>query len=108
MGALFRRNLPGVIVVFIRAGGEGGPVNVRIVASLDRKRLGQEISELKRALNCRGIFDKETRRRPLAFAADAGELWDLNSVFLDNGTLNVCVFGRCARSTTAMAANLKA
>ena len=25
----------------------------------------------------RGIFDKETRRKPLAFAADAG-LWELN------------------------------
>ena len=41
----------------------------RIVASLDRKRLGQDSSRLGKV--DRGVFDKETRRKPLAFAADA-------------------------------------
>jgi hypothetical protein len=41
-----------------------------MVASLDRKRLGQAV--LWKAKNyIRGVFDKETRRKPLAFAADA-------------------------------------
>jgi hypothetical protein len=40
-----------------------------IVASLDRKRLGQAV--LWKAKYIRGVFDKETRRKPLAFAADA-------------------------------------
>jgi hypothetical protein len=42
----------------------------RIVASLDRKRLGQGVLWKTRAYT-RGVFDKETRRKPLAFAADA-------------------------------------
>jgi hypothetical protein len=41
----------------------------RIVASLDRKRLGQILRVGKRLIG--GVFDKETRRKPLAFAADA-------------------------------------
>jgi hypothetical protein len=41
-----------------------------IVASLDRKRLGQDTSGWK-IKSPRGVFDKETRRKPLAFAADA-------------------------------------
>ncbi len=52
------------------------PINSRMVASLDRKRLGRGV--LWKAKNyIRGVFDKETRRKPLAFAADAG-LWGLN------------------------------
>jgi len=42
----------------------------RIVASLDRKRLGRDTSGWKKK-STRGVFDKETRRKPLAFAADA-------------------------------------
>ena len=44
--------------------------NERFVASLDRKRLGQGVLWKTRAYT-RGVFDKETRRKPLAFAADA-------------------------------------
>ena len=41
-----------------------------IVASLDRKRLGRGV--LWKAKNyMRGVFDKETRRKPLAVAAEA-------------------------------------
>jgi hypothetical protein len=47
----------------------------QIVASLDRKRLGQDTSGLAKK-SIRGVFDKETRRKPLAFAADAGETSD--------------------------------
>ena len=44
--------------------------NSRIVASLDRKRPGRGV--LWKGKNyVRGVFDKETRRKPLAFAADA-------------------------------------
>ena len=50
--------------------------NCRMVASLDRKRLGQAVRWKTKAYT-RGVFDKETRRKPLAFAADAG-LWGLN------------------------------
>ena len=42
----------------------------RIVARLDRKRLGQDTFTTKRN-SIRGVFDKQTRRKPLAFAADA-------------------------------------
>ena len=42
----------------------------RIAASLDRKRLGAK-TEAKRLKSTRGVFDKEVRRKPLAFAADA-------------------------------------
>jgi hypothetical protein len=42
----------------------------RIVASLDRKCLGQK-SVLESGMWLRGIFDKETRRKALAVAADA-------------------------------------
>ena len=40
------------------------------VASLDRKRLGQDTFTTN-GISIRGVFDKETRRKPLAFAADA-------------------------------------
>jgi hypothetical protein len=42
----------------------------RMVASLDRKRLAADCSG-RRGISIRGVFDKETRRKPLAFAADA-------------------------------------
>jgi hypothetical protein len=42
----------------------------RMVASLDRKRLGAKTDPECLKL-IRGVFDKETRRKPLAFAADA-------------------------------------
>jgi len=41
-----------------------------MVASLDRKRLGAK-TDPKCLKSIRGVFDKETRRKPLAFAADA-------------------------------------
>ena len=41
-----------------------------VVASLDRKRLGADFCG-GAGISNRGVFDKETRRRPLAFAADA-------------------------------------
>jgi len=44
--------------------------NVRVVARLDRKRLGQDTLASKWN-SIRGVFDKQTRRKPLAFAADA-------------------------------------
>jgi hypothetical protein len=40
-----------------------------MVASLDRKRLGRRLRVGKMLI--RDVFDKETRRKPLAFAADA-------------------------------------
>jgi hypothetical protein len=40
-----------------------------MVASLDRKRLGAR-ALIK--ISDRGVLDKKTRRKPLAFAADAG------------------------------------
>jgi hypothetical protein len=43
--------------------------SVRIVASLDRKRLGAD--SWVEGISMRGVFDEETRRKPLAFAADA-------------------------------------
>jgi hypothetical protein len=44
-------------------------VNFRIVASLDRKRLGTEVP--RKTSWTGGVFDKEARRKPLVFAADA-------------------------------------
>jgi hypothetical protein len=44
--------------------------SVRVVASLDRKRLGGG-ALWKRESYIRGVFDEETRRKPLASAADA-------------------------------------
>jgi hypothetical protein len=44
----------------------------RIVASLDRKCLGAKMLGVNGSGDRRDIFDKETRRKPLAFAADAG------------------------------------
>ena len=41
----------------------------RIVARLDRKRLGAEF--WGGGVLIRGVIDKESRRKPLAFAADA-------------------------------------
>jgi hypothetical protein len=41
-----------------------------MVASLDRKRLGGRLRG-RSGISVRGVFDKETRRKPLAFAADA-------------------------------------
>src|SRR6266849_266094 len=46
------------------------PINTRIVASLDRKRLGADFWG-GAGSSIRGVFDEETRRKPLAFAADA-------------------------------------
>ena len=43
---------------------------LRVVASLDRKRLGAD-GKGRSGISIRGVFDKETRRKPLAFAADA-------------------------------------
>ena len=42
----------------------------RIVARLDRKRIGQD-SFTTKWNSLRGVFDKQTRRKPLVFAADA-------------------------------------
>jgi hypothetical protein len=44
--------------------------NSWIVASLDRKRLGADLWG-GAGTSIRGVFDEETRRKPLAFAADA-------------------------------------
>jgi hypothetical protein len=44
--------------------------NSRVVARLDRKRLGQDTFTTKWNL-IRGVFDEQTRRKPLVFAADA-------------------------------------
>jgi hypothetical protein len=41
----------------------------RVVASLDRKRLGTKVS--RKTSWTRGVFDEEASRKPLAFAADA-------------------------------------
>jgi hypothetical protein len=41
-----------------------------MVASLDRKRLGVQLLGPVETPS-RGVFDKETRRKPLVFAADA-------------------------------------
>ena len=38
----------------------------------------------------RALSIKPFRRKPLVIAAD-GKLWDFNSVFLDNATLNLCL-----------------
>ena len=58
---------------FRRSDPVGHPIrgdSCRIVASLDRKCLGAKMmAGMKNAV--RGIFDKETRRKPLASAADA-------------------------------------
>jgi hypothetical protein len=45
-------------------------VNSRIVARLDRKRLGHDGFTTKWNW-IRGVFDKQIRRKPLVFAADA-------------------------------------
>ena len=42
----------------------------RIVARLDRKRLGHDTFTTKWNW-IRGVFDEQTRRKPLVFAADA-------------------------------------
>jgi hypothetical protein len=49
-----------------------GPVAdyFRLAASLDRKRLGADFCA-EGGIWIRGVFDKEVRRKPLAFAADA-------------------------------------
>jgi len=41
-----------------------------MVARLDRKRLGQDTFTTKWN-SIRGVFDKQTRRKPLVFGADA-------------------------------------
>jgi hypothetical protein len=46
------------------------PDYFRIVASLDRKRLGRTLRDWKKK-STRGVFDKEASRKPLALAADA-------------------------------------
>jgi len=44
--------------------------NFRMVARLDRERLGA--GHFHNEVNwIRGVFDKQTRRKPLVFAADA-------------------------------------
>jgi hypothetical protein len=45
------------------------PVDVRFVASLDRKRLGVRVP--RKTNWTRGVFDEEASRKPLALAADA-------------------------------------
>jgi hypothetical protein len=42
----------------------------RVVARLDRKRLGRDTFTTNWN-SIRGVFDKQTRRKPLVFAADA-------------------------------------
>jgi hypothetical protein len=44
--------------------------NSLIVARLDRKRLGQDTFTTNWN-SIRGVFDEQTRRKPLVFAADA-------------------------------------
>jgi hypothetical protein len=44
--------------------------NSRVVARLDRKRLGRDTFTTNWN-SIRGVFDKQTRRKPLVFAADA-------------------------------------
>jgi len=46
------------------------PVTGRVVSRLDRKRFGQDTFTTKWNL-IRGVFDEQTRRKPLVFAADA-------------------------------------
>jgi len=46
------------------------PHSFLFVASLDRKRLGADTWG-RAGISIRGVFDKETRGKPLAFAADA-------------------------------------
>ena len=53
-----------------RSGQRDWSASGRVVASLDRKCLGQK-SVRESGTWLRGIFDKETRRKPLAVAADA-------------------------------------
>ena len=55
---------------------------LRMVARLDRKRLGEELFPTKRN-SIRGVFDKQIRRKPLVFAADAVGLWGLMGRFED-------------------------
>ena len=43
----------------------------RMAASLDRKRRGADFWG-RAEISIRGVFDKEVRRKPLAFAAGAG------------------------------------
>ncbi len=45
--------------------------NFRVAASLDRKRRGADFWDAA-GISIRGVFDEEARRKPLAFAADAG------------------------------------
>jgi hypothetical protein len=45
--------------------------SVRMVASLDRKCLGAKKAVRSGRADRRDIFDKETRRKPMVFAADA-------------------------------------
>ena len=49
---------------------ESLPAFCRVVASLDRKRLGHHTFTTKWNW-IRGVFDEQTRRKPLVFAADA-------------------------------------
>jgi hypothetical protein len=45
-------------------------INSGMVARLDRKRLGRDTFTTNWN-SIRGVFDKQTRRKPLVFAADA-------------------------------------
>ena len=46
--------------------------NIRIAASLDRGNASEQSFWGRAEILSRGVFDKEVRRKPLAFAADAG------------------------------------
>src|ERR1019366_692205 len=60
--------------------GSKKPGSGRMVASLDRKRLGTKVARKKMSWT-RGVFDEEARRKPLAVAADAGFPMGFQSIF---------------------------
>ena len=62
--------VPGLSTIDLRSVCLSLRANFRIAASLDRKRLGAQFWGWSRIL-IRGVFDKDVRRKPLAFAADA-------------------------------------
>jgi hypothetical protein len=66
------------------------------VARLDRKRLGQDILRSKWN-SIRGVFDKQTRRKPLVFAVArlSGTVFTLNKVLssIESFPFAVCASG---------------
>ena len=61
---------PGKVISHGELIGRAGWLFVQVTVSLHRKRLGDEF--WSKPLNLvRGVFDKEVRRKPLTFAADA-------------------------------------